>query len=107
MLNRLIAEGHNPRADLFWSGDPVRPFVLIGRGLVAPSAPANADAIPATLRDVQGRWTGTAARARALTSNRERLRGQPMPRVDSDLSAWPWKGAIALTNPHYGTKNME
>src|SRR3546814_5151022 len=32
MLNRLIAEGNNPRADLFWSGDPVRPFVLIGRG---------------------------------------------------------------------------
>src|SRR3546814_10481449 len=43
MLNRLIAEGNNPRADLFWSGDPVRPFVLIGRGLVAPYAPANAE----------------------------------------------------------------
>src|SRR3546814_17369013 len=39
MLNRLIAEGNNPRADLFWSGDPVRPFVLIGCGLVAPYAP--------------------------------------------------------------------
>src|SRR3546814_13304205 len=73
MLNRLIAEGNNPRADLFWSGDPVRPFVLIGRGLVAPYAPANAAAIPATFRDAQGRWTGTAARARALLLKRERL----------------------------------
>src|SRR3546814_3252943 len=71
--------GNNPRADLFWSGDPVRPFVLIGRGLVAPYAPANAAAIPATFRDAQGRWTGTAARARALLINRERLRGHPMP----------------------------
>src|SRR3546814_15281493 len=24
IINRLIAEGDNPRADLFWSGDPVR-----------------------------------------------------------------------------------
>ena len=34
VLNRLIAESARPQADVFWSGDPVRPFVLIDRGLV-------------------------------------------------------------------------
>src|SRR3546814_4846802 len=91
MLNRLIAEGDNPRADLFWSGDPVRPFLLIGRGLVAPYVPANAAEIPATFRDAQGRWTGTAARARVLLVNRERLAGRPLPSSVRDLADSRWK----------------
>src|SRR3546814_4995755 len=69
MLNRLIAEGNNPRADLFWSGDPVRPFVLIGRGLVAPYAPANAAAIPATFRDAQGRSEEHTSELQSLMRN--------------------------------------
>ena len=73
VLNRLIAEGANPRADLFWSGDPVRPFLLIGRGFVTPYAPSNAVGIPTTFKDAQGQWSGTAARARVLLVNRERL----------------------------------
>src|SRR5918993_5541393 len=36
VLNRLIAEGNRPQADVFWSGDPMRPFALIKRGLVEP-----------------------------------------------------------------------
>src|SRR5438445_6826237 len=34
VLNRLVAEADHPQADVFWSGDPVRPFVLVKRGLV-------------------------------------------------------------------------
>lgn len=106
MLNRLIAEGQNPRADLFWSGDPVRPFVLIGRGLVAQYAPANAVAIPATFKDAQGNWTGTAARARVLLVNRERLGGRPMPASVRHLADPRWKGEAAIANPLYGTTTM-
>src|SRR5690349_8417207 len=36
VLNRLLAEADTPRADVFWSGDPIRPFVLVKRGLVEP-----------------------------------------------------------------------
>src|SRR3546814_11481013 len=66
MLNRLIAEGNNPRADLFWSGDPVRPFVLIGRGLLPPCAPATASTSPATSTVLLGRCTGTRPRPAPL-----------------------------------------
>jgi hypothetical protein len=34
VLNRLVAEAGTPQADVFWSGDPVRPFLLVKRGRV-------------------------------------------------------------------------
>ena len=70
VLNRLIAEGDNPQADVFWSGDPVRPFVLIKAGLVEPYASTVASALPETFRAENGAWTGFAARARGMTRNR-------------------------------------
>lgn len=106
VLNRLIAEGANPRADLFWSGDPVRPFLLIGRGFVTPYAPSNAVGIPTTFKDAQGQWSGTAARARVLLVNRERLAGRPMPSSVRDLADPRWKGETAIANPLYGTTTM-
>lgn len=36
VLNRIIAEAGAPQADVFWSGDPARAFVLVDRGLVEP-----------------------------------------------------------------------
>lgn len=106
VLNRLIAEGDNPRADLFWSGDPVRPFLLIGRRLVASYTPANAAGIPATFKDAQGDWTGTAARARVLLVNRERLGRRSTPSSVLDLADPRWKGEAAIANPLYGTTTM-
>jgi iron(III) transport system substrate-binding protein len=50
VLNRLIAEAKQPQADVFWSGDPVRPFVLIQRGLVQPHVSAVAQGLPAAFR---------------------------------------------------------
>src|SRR3546814_16176814 len=87
IFTRLISEGVTPRADLFCSGGPFRPFLLIGRGRVAPYVPANAAEIPATFRDAQGRWTGTAARARVLLVNRERLAGRPIDRKSTRLNS--------------------
>jgi len=71
VLNRLVAEADRPQADVFWSGDPVRPFLLIKRGLVEPYVSPNAGGLPAGLRAADGAWTGFAARARVLLVNRE------------------------------------
>ena len=35
VLNRLLAEAAHPQADVFWSGDPVRPFLLAKRALLS------------------------------------------------------------------------
>src|SRR5262249_288440 len=64
VLNRLVAEADHPQADVFWSGDPVRPFVLIKRGLVEPYVSPNAAGIPAAFKAGDGTWTGFSARAR-------------------------------------------
>ena len=73
VLNRLLAEAQSPRADVFWSGDPVRPFILIARGLVEPYVSPNAAGIPAPFKAPGGAWTGFAARARILLVNTRRV----------------------------------
>jgi iron(III) transport system substrate-binding protein len=106
VLNRLIAESGHPQADVFFSGDPVRPFLLIKRGLVAPYVSPEAAAIPAEFRGSDGTWTGSSARARVLLVNRSRLRGRAEPRSVRDLVDSQWKGEATIANPLYGTTTM-
>ncbi len=106
VLNRLIAEADHPQADVFWSGDPVRPFVLIKRGLVQPYVSPQADGLPAQLRAPDGSWTGVAARARVLLVNRRLVTSPDTPRSIRDLADPRWKGKGAIANPLFGTTTM-
>jgi iron(III) transport system substrate-binding protein len=106
VLNRLVAEAAHPQADVFWSGDPVRPFVLIKRGLVAPYESPNAAGIPPTFRASDGSWTGFAARVRVLLVNKNRVPASATPRSIRDLADPRWKGATAIANPLFGTTTM-
>ena len=106
VLNRLIAEAANPQADVFWSGDPVRPFLLIQRDLVEAFASPEADAIPAAFKDPEGRWTGLGARARVLLVNRSRLGGRAAPSSIRDLARPEWRGEGAIANPLFGTTTI-
>jgi iron(III) transport system substrate-binding protein len=106
VLNRLIAESGSPRADVFWSGDPVRPFVLVERGFVQPYASPEAVALPTTLRAADGTWTGFAARARVLLVNNELVPESDTPRSIRDLTNPRWKGKAAIANPLFGTTTM-
>jgi iron(III) transport system substrate-binding protein len=69
-VNRLIAEKERPRADVFWSGDPVRAAILKERGVAAPYHPPQAEGLPEQFSDPEGFWTGFSARARVLIYNR-------------------------------------
>src|SRR5262245_2145490 len=105
VVNRLIAESSAPQADVFWSGDPVRPFLLAKRGLIEPYVSSAAADIPAALKAPDGTWTGFASRARVLLVNKNRLSGDP-PRSIRDLSEPRFKGQVALANPIFGTTTM-
>ncbi|MEW6747410.1 MAG: extracellular solute-binding protein [Planctomycetota bacterium] len=107
VLNRLIAEAPNPQADLFWSGDPVRPLLLIDRGLVEPYVSPQALEIPQGFKAADGTWTGFAARARVLLVNRERLGGRSLPRSVRDLADPRWRGEAAIANPLFGTTTIQ
>ena len=106
VLNRLIAEADNPQADVFWSGDPVRPFLLVDRGLVEPYVSPQAQGIPRIFKAADGTWTGFAARARVLLVNLERLDGRRLPQSIHDLADPRWQGEAAMANPVFGTTTM-
>jgi iron(III) transport system substrate-binding protein len=106
VVNRLIAEASNPRADVFWSGDPVRPFLLIKRGMVETYASPEAAAIPAQFRAADGTWTGNAARARILLVNKTRIPPDATPRSIRDLANASWKAQTVVANPVFGTTTM-
>jgi iron(III) transport system substrate-binding protein len=106
VLNRLIAEAAQPRADVFWSGDPVRPFLLVKRGLVEPYVSPSAAALPEAFKAKDGTWTGVAARARVLIVNKNKVPADAMPRSITDLANPRWRGHTAIANPLFGTTTM-
>jgi iron(III) transport system substrate-binding protein len=106
VLNRLIAEAQNPQADVFWSGDPVRPFQLVKRGLVQPYLSAQASGLPANARASDGTWTGFAARARILLVNKARVFASDMPQSIQALNSPRWRSQIAIASPLFGTTTM-
>lgn len=106
VLNRLIAEAKRPQADVFWSGDPVRPFVLIDKGLIEPYISPSANELPAAFRAADGTWTGFAARARVLLVNTTLVAAADMPSSIEELAAPRWKGKTAIANPLFGTTTM-
>ncbi len=106
VLNRLLAEAQRPQADVFWANDPVRPFLLVKRGMATPYLSPSASDIPATFRAADGTWTDFAARARVLLVNKKRVSPAEMPRSIRDLANPRWKGQTAMANPLFGTTTM-
>src|SRR5262249_29653341 len=105
VLNRLIAEGNHPQADVFWSGDPVRPFLLIKRGLVESYISPNASGVPPPFKALNGEWTGLDALARILLVTKTLDPSDP-PKSIRDLANVRWKGKAAMANPLFGTTTM-
>jgi len=106
VLNRLLAESAHPRADVFWSGDPVRPFVLVKRSLVERYRSPAAAGMPAGLRATDGTWSGLAARARVLLVDDRKVPEADRPRSLRDLAAPRWRGQVAIASPLFGTTTM-
>src|SRR5262249_52261365 len=106
VLNRLVAEASSPQADVFWSGDPVRPFVLVKRGLAEAYLSPSAAGIPAAFKAADGSWTGFAARARLFLVNKNRVASGDRPKSVKDLIDPRWKGQVAIANPLFGTTTM-
>jgi iron(III) transport system substrate-binding protein len=106
VLNRLLAEADHPQADVFWSGDPIRPFLLIERGLVEPYDSPAAASIPATFRGPDGTWAGVAARARVLLVNTQRLGDREPPASIRDLADPRFRDDAAMASPLFGTTTV-
>lgn len=107
VFSRLQSAAGAARADVFWSGDPVRPISLINKGMVEPYPPAHASSIPSSWRAPDGAWTGFAARARVLIVNRKRVPANATPKSIRAMIDPAWKGQTAMANPLHGTTTMQ
>jgi len=103
LVNRLLAEKDNPRADVFWNSEIVRTIVLKRSGVLASYRSPAAAEIPARFKDPEGYWTGFAARVRVLVCNTDLLPPEERPRSIFELTEPRWRGSVALANPLFGT----
>ena len=106
LVNRLIAERARPRADVFWSGDPVRAALLKAQGVTASYRSPNAEGLPAQYSDPEGHWAGFSARARVLIYNRELVPDGEEPSSIMDLLEPRFQGQACIANPLFGTTSM-
>lgn len=106
LVNRLIAEKDSPQADVFWSGDPVRPALLEFKGLVTPYFSSAASDIPKMYKDMDGHWTGFSARARIILCNTNLVNMDERPLSIFDLAKPKWRGQVAIANPLFGTTSI-
>jgi iron(III) transport system substrate-binding protein len=106
LANKLLAEKGRPRADVFWSNEPVRTLVLKSRGVLAPYRSPTAEGITATFKDPEGYWTGFSARIRVIIYNTKLVKAEEAPKSIYDLTDPRWKGQIAIADPRFGSTSF-
>jgi iron(III) transport system substrate-binding protein len=106
LANRLLAEQARPRADVFWSNEPVRTLVLKSKGVLAPYRSPSAVGIPAALLDPEGFWTGFSARIRVIAYNTKLVKANEAPQSVFDLADQKWRGQVAMADPRFGSTSF-
>ena len=100
VMNRLIAEKHNPQADVYWANEPIRAEVLRHKGILSPYKSPNAKGIPSIFKEKDKHWTGFSARVRLFVVNSNTPK---KPTSILDYTAPDFKGKGVIANPLFGT----
>jgi iron(III) transport system substrate-binding protein len=106
LVNRLIAEKNNPRADVFWNNEVIRTILLKNEGVLQPYCSPNANDIPSVYKDENCYWTGFAARARVVLYNTEKISEDESPKSLYDFTDPKWKGKACISNPLLGSGSV-
>ena len=94
LAQRLQAEGSNSPADVVLTVDIGRLAIYADKDLLAPVESAVlAQAVPAHLRDPDGRWFALSKRARVIAVSRDRVPAGTIARYE-DLADPRWAGRI-------------
>ena len=101
LVNRLLAEKNNPRADVYWNNEPMRSILLKKEDILQSYCSPNADDIPPIHKDKDCYWTGFAARARVIIYNTEKM--DEVPNSIYDLTDSRWKGKVCIAKPILGS----
>lgn len=103
LRERLATEGKDTKADVFLTVDVANLALAAQQGLFQPvQDPALDAAVPAGLRDPQGRWFALAKRARAIVYNPAKVKPSELSTYEG-LTDPKWKGRLCLrtsTSPY-------
>ncbi|MDF1744517.1 MAG: extracellular solute-binding protein [Gimesia sp.] len=100
LTNLIIREQNHPRCDVFWNNQTLGTVDLKERGLLEAYQGEGYSRIPDQFKDVEGYWTGFAARLRVYITNTEKLNASKES-IDQKLSG-PLN-EVAIAKPLYGT----
>jgi len=103
LVNKLIAERDNPRADVFWNNEVSRTIKLKEEGVLQKYCSPNAMGIPSEFKDEECYWTGFAVRARVIIYNTDLVNESEAPDSFYDFADEKWKGKACIANPLFGT----
>lgn len=104
LVNKLVEEAANPRADVFWNGEFSQTLLLKEKGVLAAYESPAAAAIPAKYKDPEGYWTAFGGRARCILVNTNRLEPTEYPTRYADfLDARYPADEIGMAYPLFGT----
>lgn len=106
LAGRLLAEKDQPRADVFWSREPVCSIALQRDGVFEPYPAPNAILIPSMFKDPQGYWIGFAARSRVIVYNTRLVKREEAPASMFDLTDPKWKAQVAMADPRSGSASF-
>ncbi len=96
LIERLAAEGRRTSADVFMTVDAGNLWQATERGLLAEiESPSLEQAIPAALRDDQGRWFGLSLRARVIVYHPDRVEVDELSTYEA-LAEEQWAGRLCL-----------
>ncbi|MCP4785405.1 MAG: extracellular solute-binding protein [Fuerstiella sp.] len=101
LTNLLIAEQANPRCDVFWNNQTLGTIRLMAEDVLQPYVSTNADRIPDNFRNVDGYWTGFAARLRVYVVNTDHMSA-----TQNDVATVLQNGSlrrVAIAQPLFGT----
>lgn len=103
LANRVRREAGRPRADVFWSSEPVAIEQLAEEGLLQPVSHPDLAEHPSEWRRFDDRWFAFAGRARVVAFRPDRIEHESLPTSWQSLKDPQWRDAIAIADPRFGT----
>lgn len=103
LVNRLLLEKNNPKADVYWNNEPIRTILLKENDILEPYCPINAKDIPPNFKDPNCYWIGFASRARVIIFNTNLVSEEEAPKSIFDFTNPKWKGKVCIANPFFGS----
>lgn len=94
LTTRLVTEGAETPADLFFAQDSGHLGILAKRGVLAPLPEELLSTVPSMFRDPAGTWVGTSGRLRVMVFDSKTVPVSELPTSLKDLADPKWKGKL-------------